>query len=231
MNSSAGVEWPDWTGGTVVIVGTGPSAADTPLMLAKGKAKSIVIKSAWKLAPWADVLYGVDKGWWIANSGARVFTGLKVSPSPTVQKLFPGVLPVRLRPFDRMLSAETGIIGCGLRCGGGFAGFQTMNLAIQWGAKRLILVGFDMTLENGAHWTKDYRGVARPDPARTASWREALDGCAGQLRDMGIEVLNASVWSALRNYPKVRFADMFPPEPQWPSQPAWSRSSGTSPSY
>ena len=36
--------------------------------------------------------------------------------------------------------------------GGGNSGFQALNLALQWGARKIILVGFDLTDENGLHW-------------------------------------------------------------------------------
>lgn len=198
--------WPDWSGETTVIVGTGPSAKDAPLELAKGKARFIVIKRSWRLAPWADLLYGIDPGWWIANQGAREFKGMKASPSPTACRVY-GLRKVRLRPRAELLTKEIGVIGCGLRSGGGFAGFQAINLAYQFGSRRHILVGFDMTIANGAHWHKDYRGVGKPDAARTERWRKALDGAAENFGAMGLEVLNASAGSALRKYPKVELAD------------------------
>jgi hypothetical protein len=68
--------WPNWAGETAVIVGTGPSAKDAPLELARGRAKVFVIKGSYKLAPWADALYGLDQGWWIAHQGVPQFQGL-----------------------------------------------------------------------------------------------------------------------------------------------------------
>lgn len=191
--------WPDWTGQTAVIVGTGPSATDAPLHSAKGIARAIVIKQSWHLAPWADVLYGIDKGWWIAHHGAPKFEGLKVSPSPTACRVF-RLRQVTLKPRAEILRGETGVIGCGLKTGGGFSGFQAINLAIQFGAKRIILVGFDMNLSAGAHWNKDTRGVGKADAARTESWRKALDGCASQFEEFGIEVINTSERSSLKSF-------------------------------
>ncbi len=194
--------WPDWSGETTVIVGTGPSAAVVPLDIAKGKAKVFVIKSGWELAPWADALYGLDKGWWIANRGVPKFTGLKFSPSPTACKVY-GITQITLKPRAEILTEKTGIIGCGLRTGGGHSGFQAINLAIQFGAKKIVLVGFDMTLANGTHWKPNDRGVAKPEAGRTESWRAALDGCADQFKALGVELLNTSETSALRSFEKV----------------------------
>lgn len=199
--------WPDWSGDTAIIVGTGPSAAEVPLSIARGRARVFVVKSSWRLAPFADALYGLDKGWWIANLGAHKFKGLKFSPSPTICRVYPDIRYVRLRPFARILTAETGVIGCGLRTGGGHSGFQAINLAIQFGAKRILLVGFDMTLAHGAHWKEDDRGVGKPDAGRVKSWREAMDACAPQFKDLGIDVINCTPRSALTAYPKMALSE------------------------
>lgn len=196
------VSWPDWSGQTTVIVGTGPSAAAVPLALARGRAKVIVIKRSWRLAPWADLLYGIDQGWWIANHGAPEFKGLKVTPSPSAARVY-GLRQVRLKPRAEILAGEIGVLGCGLDHGGGFSGFQAINLAYQLGSRRVVLVGFDMTLAAGAHWHDDYRGVGKPDSARVDRWRKALDACAGHFATMGLEVVNASPGSRLMAYPRM----------------------------
>ncbi len=196
--------WPDWSGETAVIVGTGPSAKDVPLDQARGLARAIAIKSAWKLVPWCDVILGLDRGWWLANSGVPEFKGMKVTPSPTAARVF-GLKQVRLKARAEILTGETGVLGCGLRTGGGHSGFQAINLAIQFGAKKIVLVGFDMTLANGAHWNSDYRGVGKPDAGRVESWRVALDGCAEQFKALGVEVVVVGP-SALTAYPKMPLA-------------------------
>lgn len=196
------MQWPDWSGKPAVVIGTGPSAA-IELEVARGRATVFAVKSTWRLAAWADALYACDRSWWIANDGVPDFRGLKFSPSPIVCSVYSDVTKVRLKARAAILTDEVGTIGCGLRSGGGHSGFQAINLAVQFGAKRILLVGFDMTLANGAHWTDDYRGVAPPDANRVESWRVAMDGCAAQFRDLGIEVVNCATASALTAYPKV----------------------------
>lgn len=202
MNSKPAADWPDWRGQTAVIVATGPSAADAPLIEAKGLARVIVIKSSWRLAPWADVLYGCDKGWWIESRCAPQFKGRKFSPSPTVCKVCRDVTLVTLIAKARILTDEIGRIGCGLRTGGGHSGFHAINLAVQFGAKRIVLVGFDMRLDNGAHWHAD-AAQRRKNAKDVAECRDALDACAPQFVELGVEVINASDVSALSAYPKM----------------------------
>jgi hypothetical protein len=201
MNSPAEASWPDWHGETAIIVATGPSATDFDLAEAQGKARFIVIKSSWRLAPWADALYGCDRGWWLANAGAPWFHGLKITASPTVAKVYPEVRRIKLVARAEILTEEMARIGCGLRTGGGHSGFHAINLAVQFGAKRIILVGMDMI--GHRHWHDAENFAIRRDEKQMRECREALDGCAPQLERLGIRVLNTSMDSALRNYPKV----------------------------
>ena len=198
--------WPDWTGETAVIVGTGPSANSEPLDQYRGKARFFVIKGSWRLAPWADALYGIDRGWWIANTGCPKFKGLKFSPSPSACKVF-GLRQIRLKARAEILSREIGTVGCGQREGGGHSGFQAINLAVQFGAKRIALIGFDMTLANGDRWSED-KGVAKANAGRTESWRVQMDACAPQFERLGVEVVNCTMRSALTAYRKVPLAQV-----------------------
>lgn len=197
------MDWPDWTGETAIIIGTGPSATECDLATVEGRARVFAIKSSWRLAPFADALYGLDKGWWVANRGVPQFKGWKFSPSPTICRVYPSIREVRLKSKASLLIGETGIIGCGLQTGGGHSGFQAMNLAIQFGARRILLVGFDMRMDRGAHWKPHDPGVGKPDASRIESWRRAMDACAAQITALGVDVINCSMASALTAYRKV----------------------------
>jgi len=192
--------WPDWSRDTAVIVATGPSARDEPLDDLEGRCRIIAIKSSWKLVPFADVLYAMDRDWWIANRGAWDFPGLRVSPSPAACNVYKAQR-VTLKTGARILTGETGVIGSGLAKGGGHSGFQALNLAVQFGARRILLVGYDMTLKNGVHWHNE-TSDAKPDIKRTESWRKEMDDCAHQFDELGVEVINCAMKSALRNYRK-----------------------------
>lgn len=106
----------------------------------------------------------------------------------------------------RLLVDEAGVIGAGGTTGGGNSGFQAINLAIQFGAKQIILVGYDMTLANGSHWHgRHENGLGNPGHLRIEDWREVIDGLVPQLDALGVEVVNASRGSALQSY---RFAEL-----------------------
>jgi hypothetical protein len=216
-SSQEGVKWPDWGGETAVVIATGPSASEAPLKEVKGKSKVIAIKSSWRLAPWADFLYGCDRGWWIENRGVPKFKRLKATASPSVNKVYPDVRLIQLVAKAEILTGETGRIGCGLRTGGGFSGFHAINLAIQFGAKRIVLVGFDMTLAHGPHWHNDI-GTHRRNDRGMAECRDAFDGCAWQFEKLGVEVINATPNSALKNYRKADLIETLCPLELEPNQ-------------
>lgn len=118
--------------------------------------------------------------------------------------LFPGLRQVGIaRGRDEILLEAPGVLG-----DGGNSGFQAINLAVQCGATKLILVGFDMRLDLGIHWHgKHDRGLNNPTARNLAKWRGVIDGRAAQLAELGVDVINASAVSALEAYPKMSLAE------------------------
>ena len=199
-------DWfPNWFGETCLIVASGPSAAGVDLALFKSRTncKTIAINNSWKLAPWADVLYAADGNWWTKNQLAFSFAGLKVTVDKKAAKNY-GLHLVELTPCSYALSTVKGKLGIG-----GNSGFHALNLAVQFAAKRIVLVGFDMTIEHGTHWHGEHpRGLTNPREFNMERWRRVLDATAPVLRELGIEVLNTSEVSKLNAFPKVRLSDV-----------------------
>jgi hypothetical protein len=182
-----------------VIVASGPSAKDADLELVRGRAKVIVINSSWRLAPWADVLYACDCKWWNANKEAFAFAGLKITQSENCSDRLHTVRVLS----GAQISTDRGRIG-----GGGNSGFQACNLAVQFGARPLVLVGFDMRLDLGVHWHGAHGpGLNNPNEERVKRWRQYLDQAAPAFARLGVRVINASPVSALRAYPKMNLAE------------------------
>lgn len=98
-----------------------------------------------------------------------------------------------MRKVDALLFDEPGVIGWG-----GNSGFQLINLVLQWGATRLLLVGFDCSLEKGRHFFGSHPSpLDNPRQAGVDRWRAALDGQAPLLDLMGIDVINCAAHSRL----------------------------------
>lgn len=195
--------WPQWEGETLVIVASGPSAKDVPLHLAQGKAKVIVINSSWKLAPWADMLFACDHKWWLMTKGWQDFAGLKVTIDKGASKKYDLHYVHCLKGDDRIQLEPKGVVGWG-----GNSGFHCLNLAIQFKAKRVLLVGYDMRVDKGVHWHGNHpNGMHNPTIGTVSRWRRAVDGAARVAKSEGVEVLNCSPISELQSYPKVDFAE------------------------
>jgi len=89
----------------------------------------------------------------------------------------------------------------GLLGAGGNSGFQAINLAVQTGAARIGLIGFDMSLAAGVHWHGRHGGgLNNPRADVIAGWRYDLDAAAPKLAALGVEVVNLSAQSALTAY-------------------------------
>lgn len=124
-------------------------------------------------------------------------------------KRFPWLQYVKTARQSNEIIFERGVIGWG-----GNSGFQALNLAVQFGATRIALVGYDMTTAHGLHWHGSHeRGLSNPTAKSTASWRGILDSQAARLAAAGIEVINTSPVSALENYRRAPLSDLFPPAP------------------
>lgn len=208
-------EWfPDWTGETCVIVAGGPSASTVDLSLARGKCRVIVINASWRLAPWADVLYACDDSFWRTYDGVPEFKGLKVTQDSLAiarfcNRSFNGEPPgtgikqiTTERRNDHLVLDRPGIVGWG-----GNSGFHALNLAAQFGAKRILLVGYDMRLDRGMHWFGVYpKSMNNPIERNVERWRRVVDAAAPVLRSKGISVINCSAVSKLQSYIKRDFA-------------------------
>lgn len=196
--------FPDWSGEQVVIIGSGPSAQEQPIHLIKGRARVIAINNSWRLAPWADALYACDQAWWQTGAGDE-FDGLKISRSE-----HPGVQKVELARDDsgawlnEMVFHRPGIIGAGAG-----SGFQALNLAVQFGARRIALVGLDCRVDQGLHWHGAHGGqLSNPTCVTAALWTKYLDDAAPALEARGVEVVNCSPVSALTAYRHAELADV-----------------------
>lgn len=196
-----------WPNSTVVCIATGPSLTPEDVNFVRGKARIIAINDSYRLAPFADILYACDVRWWKwqfeDNAAAiRSFAGPKfcMQPPPSRRKdLKPewGLSVLRN-------AGETGLEldpAAGLKTGGN-SGYQAINLAVQLGAARILLLGYDMSLGRGgkAHW---FGSHPQGGPPKLTKFRLNFPTIAPPLKEAGVEVLNCSRRSALTCFPKV----------------------------
>jgi hypothetical protein len=124
---------------------------------------------------------------------------LKVTQDRGTPGQFPDVRRVRCQQVPDLLMAERGVIGWG-----GNGGFHAINLALQFGARDLVLLGYDMTLQHGIHWHGRHApGLTNPTQASTDKWRINLDAQRPFLDMLGARAVLGSPGSALTAFPTV----------------------------
>jgi hypothetical protein len=151
------------------------------------------VNTSFRLALWADCLYGCDATWW-----NRYF--------PELSTCFHGEMwTVSTAARDRYglswiygqdrngLSREATSIHTGKN-----SGYQAISLAYLFGAKRILLLGFDFQRTGGkSHWHGDHpRGLG--NGGRFPIWATAMATLARDLEGAGVEVVNCSRQTALR---------------------------------
>lgn len=201
--------WRDWRGECVAILASGPSMKKEDVEALRDRIHVIAIKENVNLCPWADVVYGCDAAWWKHRRGLPEFKGLK---------LVYDVLPESMRQVNRIeikkakapgefvheiLTDVPGVIGSG-----GNSGFQALNVAAQFGATGVLLLGYDADARGGVHWYGRNRWPQANNPAQDnfERWRKSLEGAGMKLKSLGIDVINGSEGSALKLFPKMSVA-------------------------
>lgn len=202
----------DATAGLVVCVATGPSLTPEDVDRCRGRATVVCVNDAHRLAPWADVLYSSDRYWWKFHQGVPSFAGYKAGIEYS-----PGRGPHELRALMPQLAIyrHTGHQGVemrpdGLRTCGQNSGGAAVNLAVHLGARRIVLLGYDMGDVTGK---KHFFGAHPPAlnaPHNFPQWRAAFDTMAAPLRDAGVEVLNCTRTTSLTAFPCVPLEEALP---------------------
>ncbi len=178
-----------WPGSTIVCIGTGPSLTQADVDFCREKARVIVVNDAYKLAPWADVLYACDVKWWTWHKGVPDFQGIKyrLGGHPN---LFPNVAVLK----------NLGRIGLSLDPHGVMAGYnsgyQAIGVAAHLGAAKIVLLGYDMGQQpkGPSHFFGEHRDKTRPPYAACI---QAFRTLPAPLLAAGIDIVNCSRQTAL----------------------------------
>ena len=193
----------EWVGETAVCIASGPSLTTADVQYVRDKARVIVVNNNYQLAPWADVLYACDGRWWRWHREAQKFAGLKVSLKvhgarpPDVRQLKKGQM--------RDLSLDPGVLNHGNN-----GGYQALNLAVLFGATRILLLGYDMKRTGDkAHWHKDH---PIPTPDLFSGWRHNYATLVKPLAVSGVTVINCTRETALKCFPCQPLEQALPAE-------------------
>lgn len=195
----------EWQGQPALIAASGPSQRQEDLDCARGKCRVVVINSTWRLAPWADVLYACDAGWWqMYGPGKDEFTGRRLIGKST-DTFRDGYFWCHVKT-----ESKATMIWDGEHLGGlGNSGSQAINLLALWGVSPIFLTGFDFNgtapSNPGAvtHWHGAHGGRPNPRPEHYKKWLDYLTQAAPVLKARGITVINCSRDTALTCFPRA----------------------------
>ena len=196
-----------WEGETVACIGGGPSLLPEHLDYIKDKCRVIVINNAYKLAPWADILYFCDYRWYTWHKGDKdfqTFKGIKV----TLNNL--GKVPDDIRKLENLGSTGLTDQPTGLKTGSN-SGYQCINLAVLTGAAKILLVAYDMRFgsDGKSHWhgehydTVNKTRVVMGNKVFERNMLPKFHTLVQPLKDAGIDIINCSSISAITVFPKM----------------------------
>jgi predicted peroxiredoxin len=168
---------------TAACIASGPSLTreDCEAVRAAG-LPTIVTNNTWELCPWANAIYAMDRAWWreYLDRVKHEFTGRRISAHRGIT----GVETIHVRH-------------------GQTSGQGAIDLAAKWGARRIILLGYDYMHTNGQrHWHGNHKkGLGNADkvPGRICN----VDRLAKQLQNQGIQIINCSRKTAVRCFERM----------------------------
>lgn len=179
---------PNFKDKVVVCIASGASLTEEDCNLVRlSGLPTIVTNTTYQMCPWADILFGYDKKWWEYYIN-------------DVKKLFRG----------RLMSYSGALVNFGvdnLSHTNWFKNFQhsgacIIGLAIECGAKQVILLGYDCKIDDKAHWHGNHPQGFN-NCKSISQWHIHHDEVKKFAERKGCEVLNASRDTALDCYKKV----------------------------
>jgi hypothetical protein len=141
----------------------------------------VAVSDAFRLAPWADAMCSSDAKWWAHNPAAKEFAGLKFTASPD---------------FRPVAGVERMQVSSGTN-----SGLLGIMVAVNLGAKRVLLCGFDM---RGAHYFGKH-----PEPLKntTEARYQTMMRQFRSYRPRGVKIINCTPGSSLNVYPLSTLED------------------------
>ena len=189
-------------GGVVACIAGGPSVTPAQLAAVRGQVDAVIaINGSYRAAPWADALYACDDRWRRLERGAPSFTGHKFALEPGAAR-WPGVVVLRNTGHEGLETDPSGV-----RTGRN-SGYQAINVAVHLGARRVILLGYDMTI--GPDGRRHHYDATGPTRLPFQMWLHHFETIVAPLAARGVDVVNCSPRTALRVFPCRPLAEVLP---------------------
>jgi len=224
-----------WEGGDVWVIGGGPSVPEqfnipkkviqqvlegssppsvySPYMSCLHDKHVIGVNMAYHIGNWIDVVIFGDNGFFLREQVELArFPGIKVSCAPAARS------ESWVKFLERDLTHPKGISHNPRKVSwGGNTGAAAINLAAHTGAKRIMLLGFDMKLNsnNNQHWHDLYKKgpVLKQDQRRLRKLPfdrhlSTFPVIAEDAKRMKIEIINVCPDSEIPFFPKMTLKEL-----------------------
>jgi hypothetical protein len=178
---------PDWR--RVIIVASGPSFTEDQVPAIETAQrhgfKVLAVNDNYRRCPFADLLFAADPSWWNYHAA-------RVRAAGFLGELWTQSRPAAEKHRLRYVRAQSGRGLCKSPAtinGGGSSGYMAIGLAWLFGARDIVLVGFDCKNTGGAlHWFGPHPApLANMGPYPT--WLACFPELAKDLDDDGVSVV------------------------------------------
>ena len=177
----------------------------------------IGVNNAYQIGNWIDVLFFGDAGWYLTHRHALAhWQGIKVTCCHRFCKRsareMEGIKYVaRDKEHRHGISTVPSAVSWN-----GNSGAAAINLAIHFGVKRIVLLGFDMNFDSNkmSHWHGSHKD---PKERKSPKIKKRIPPfnrhlrcfpiLADEARKLGVNIVNASLESAITQFKKVTVKD------------------------
>lgn len=158
----------------------------------------VVVNDCFRIAPWADALVALDTDWWERHGRAvgEQFEGEIFSPDPDVRDKFGAVFVPSTIRAGLSLSWDVAHFGAD-------SGQWAIQIAVLHGARRILLLGYDMGdgPSGERHWFGDHpAGLRNSSPYEL--FLEKYATLPAWCAEHGVEIINCTRRSRLDCFPR-----------------------------
>jgi len=209
-----------WPRSTVYVIGGGPSLLKEDLSPLYAPEKRVIgVNNAYKLGAWVDLCWFGDCSWFNHHRKSLLnFAGLKASCCPRFGGRNEKWPAIKFLPKDK--EKRNGISTRRNRnkiAWNKNSGYSAINLAYYLGAKRVVLLGFDMCRgeNNETHWHGGHNWGVPKDTRKRRKLNEPYlrflpntGAIAADAKKLGLDIINCSMGSAITQFPKIPFGEV-----------------------
>lgn len=184
----------------IFVLGGGPSLTKAPLDRLRD-FRCISVNNAYRVVPWAEVVWFGDLKWWRWYREDVVASGIPIASCCSNlkgrQNSDVSMISMYGREAGKGITEKPGWVRWN-----GHSGGSAINFAYHLGAKTIVLVGFDMRRVAGQkNWHTEYK-----ESLNTSPFRRHLR-CFPRIKQdadaLGLKIINATPDSAITSFPIV----------------------------